>query len=416
MGLASIDALKDPFEDADGARVNTWVIASPYTFRLASNETPPLPTTWRAIPRGAFPINPPTAPTTGATVVPASGALPLVAGQYRWALGYSTRWGDTVAGPELVYTTTADGYGRFTFPAVPSIADNPVTAINIYRSTRGGASGTKGLVGRITDMAAVPATWTDGVADTLIGAAPPGGDTSGISAAVTVTGPLAAGGSGAWAQAAHRSGVTVGTEQFAVDYAYPDGGTLYFAATDVGKSVTITYTASIMVEAGFGRSIIDALQEVGTHFVVFARNVSTGAFPVPSYNTPYTLYLNSLHALGGFIWDAPTGGLAVPADGTYLISLRTSWTNSAGTIPLARGVQVHVNGATVFDVYETAFDTSISGIGTQHQTVEAQSIEELVAGDSITPHVFYGATANGANPSSTQTILAGAVLFVIRIG
>jgi hypothetical protein len=326
MGLASIDALKDPFEDADGARTNTWVIASPYTFRLASNEAPPLPTTWRAIPRGAFPINPPTAPTTGATVVPGSGALPLVAGQYRWALGYSTRWGDTVAGPELVYTTTGDGYGRFTIPAVPSIADNPVTAINIYRSTRGGASGTKGLVGRITDMASVPATWTDGVPDTLIGAAPPGGDTSGISAAVSVSGPLAAGGSGAWAQVAHRSGVTVGTEQFAVDYSYPDGGVLYFAAADVGKSVTITYTASIMVEAGFGRSIIDALQEVGTHMGVYGRLTLTSPFSVPGYNIAALIPFNSAHTVGGLTSDlGVTRGITIGATGTYLVAARAFW-------------------------------------------------------------------------------------------
>jgi hypothetical protein len=79
------------------------------------------------------------------------------------------------------------------------------------------------------------------------------------------------------------------------------------------------------------------------------------------------------------------------------------------------GIQVHVNGSTSFDAYNAAFDTAISGSGTQHQVIEATDIVDLTAGDLITVYAHFGGDTSGSNPGTTQTIGDTSSLAVTRV-
>ena len=63
---SSVDLLGQIIADADGPHTETYRVplSGPYTHSLGSGLVPPLPAGWRVIPKGAFPLPSPAAPTT----------------------------------------------------------------------------------------------------------------------------------------------------------------------------------------------------------------------------------------------------------------------------------------------------------------------------------------------------------------
>lgn len=252
----SSTALVSVRQDSDGTLTENYSVPAtgPFTHRLGASLAPALPTGWQLIPKGAFPISAPAAPTgTTSTVV---GGL-VTHGNYIWALTNCTDYGETVLGVSLHVTDIGVGTAytlTLPFPAnAQGTTDAPVRFRRLYRTTNGGASLL--LVAELRDLAIL--TYNDLMLDTSLTAAAPTSNTSGIPAVVTLAGSATT-----WVESA--PGTTLTTGLFVVDYSYnTTGGIVTHAGADAGKAVTVTYTAATLVSSAFTNGLITAIKDVG---------------------------------------------------------------------------------------------------------------------------------------------------------
>lgn len=253
------DALQTVFMDADGPHSLTAVaIPSGQSIALL---TAGQPSAWQNIAKGGYPILPPGALVLG-TPSGYTGFGAMTPNQaYQYSLTNVTDYGETLE--SAVLTVTAVQMGTNTSvrlnlpPDAQSTTDVKVRARRLYRSTAGGT--TRGFVAQINDMNL--AHYIDGLSDTALGDAPPSSDTSGAVGAVSVV--STDGAYSPWTEKQYGSALSGG--QFSVDYGFDaNGGTVHFAAIDVGKHITITFTASIALTSAFFNSQIQAIKDIRT--------------------------------------------------------------------------------------------------------------------------------------------------------
>jgi len=219
-----------------------------YRYRLGSGMLVPLTTGWKRTVRGALGLPPPGAPSFSAEVV--SGLYGLQAGGagYRHAMTTVNAAGNETLPSALsaAHVMSAGGAMILALPAGTTDPSNPGVSRRLYRYKFGTTT-----LYRVADIDGMDATtYVDGMPDGSLVIPAPGVNGTAIASTIShVTGPLAAGGSGDWAQVFSAPG----SEQYAVDQA---NGVLTFAAVDAGKTVTITYTAATRVEKNLMQSLV----------------------------------------------------------------------------------------------------------------------------------------------------------------
>lgn len=253
----SIDALQTDVltQDTDGTHTETFNIpaSSPYTHRLGAAFSGPLPSGWQIVPKGAFPVGTPGAPS-GGTLIAGDSLLGLTSnGVYQWAVSNVTAYGETP--PGTAYAPGAIGVGtgyQITMPAnSQGTTDAPVISRKLWRTKNGGST-----FYFVRDVDLDETTVIDGKPDDQLIVTAPSSNTSGVTGTVTATGS-----SQTWAEVAPGTSLSAG--QFIVDYGTTlTGGTITFAAADAGKSVTLTWTGALLVNEAFVLALVQALKDL----------------------------------------------------------------------------------------------------------------------------------------------------------
>src|SRR5581483_6727374 len=266
----SIDALETDVlvQDTDGTHSETFNVpsSSPYTHRLGAALSPALPSGWQIVPKGAFPIGTPGAPS-GGTLIAGDSLLGLVSnGVYQWAVSNVTSYGETP--PGTAYAPGAIGVGtgyQITMPAnAQGTTDAPVISRKLWRTKNGGST-----LYFVRDVDLDETTVIDGKPDDQLIITAPGSNTSGVIGTVTATGS-----SQTWTEQAPGTSLSAGG--FIVDYGTTlTGGTVTFAAADAGKSVTLTWTGALLVNEAFVLALVQALKDLRT-LLGAGANVASG--------------------------------------------------------------------------------------------------------------------------------------------
>src|SRR6266566_1496154 len=241
-------------QQTDVASVENITIPGGASWRLGSSLSPAYPVGATLIPKGAGVYPNLGAPTAGSTFT--VGDL-VTNGNYIWGVSLVTDWGETNPNTNTLHIA-ALGSGKkgqtIVLPGYTVRADNPVRKIRIWRTISGGSQLL--LVTELEDLSVN--SYVDEIFDSELTISAPSSNTSGSigTGAVTVYD-----GSIFWTEVSNGTALT--TLKFSVDYtSLITGGTVYFAAADVGKAVTLTYYAGTFLGSVFLNQYNTALSNI----------------------------------------------------------------------------------------------------------------------------------------------------------